>query len=294
LSHSTKNRLQEDLLQAGGSPSYATQALLQNLAEARARARDLGGLRGLERPFVTVAYAQSLDGSITIARGQRYTLSGPASMQFAHVLRATHDGILVGVGTVLADDPELTVRLVAGPDPQRVVVDSRLRTPDQAKLLTRPHPGGGRSVWIATTSAQPQSAGANDVSMSGGDGAFVSDDVRRSRTAHLESRGARILDCPARPDGWVDLGALLRRLASEGIAHVMVEGGSRIITSLIEAQQVDYLIVTVVPQLLGGLPAFAPLARLAGVGAAARVERWVTARLGDDVVLGGALAWPAR
>ena len=273
MSPSIQNHLQEDLLQAGVSPSYATQALLQNLAEARARATGLG------RAFVTVAYAQSLDGSITIARGQRYTLSGPASMQFAHALRATHDGILVGVGTVLADDPELTVRLVAGPDPQRVVVDSRLRTPPQAKLLARP---GSRSVWIATASS-----GANDRA----DG---SDDVRRSRLAHLESRGARILNCSARPDGWVDLGALLRQLATEGIAHLMVEGGSRIITSLLEAQQVDYLIVTVVPQLLGGLPAFAPLGRLAGLGATARVEQWVTARLGDDVVLGGALAWPAR
>jgi riboflavin-specific deaminase-like protein len=274
LSHSTKNRLQEVLLQDGVSPSYATQALLQNLAEARARATGLG------RAFVTVAYAQSLDGSITIARGQRYTLSGPASMQFAHALRATHDGILVGVGTVLADDPALTVRLVAGVDPQRIVVDSRLRTPPQAKLLTGP---GARSVWIATASA-----GANDIAVD------VSDDVRRSRTAHLESRGARILNCPARPDGWVDLGALLRQLSTDGIAHVMVEGGSRIITSLLEAQQVDYLIVTVVPQLLGGLPAFAPLGRVAGLGATARVERWVTARLGDDVVLGGALAWPTR
>lgn len=289
MSHSTKNRLQEDLLRAGVSPSYATQALLQNLAEARARASGLG------RAFVTVAYAQSLDGSITIARGQRYALSGPESMQFAHALRAIHDGILVGVGTVLADDPELTVRLVEGPDPQRIVVDSRLRTPAHAKLLTRP---GRRPVWIATASTAPRLAGANDVTLADGgdaaDGADVADDVRRSRTTHLENRGARILDCPARPDGWVDLGVLLRQLAGEGIAHVMVEGGSRIITSLIEAQQVDYLIVTVVPQLLGGLPAFAPLGRLAGLGATARVERWVTARLGDDVVLGGALAWPDR
>ncbi|MEP6654371.1 MAG: RibD family protein [Myxococcales bacterium] len=271
------------------SPSYATQALLQNLAEARARARGLG------RAFVTVAYAQSVDGSITIARGQRYALSGPESMQFAHALRAAHDGILVGVGTVLADDPQLTVRLVEGPDPQRVVVDSRLRTPAHAKLLTRP---GRLPVWIATASAAPRPAGANDVTIAGGaaasDGVDVSDAVRRSRTAYLESRGVRIMNCPARPNGWVDLGALLRQLAADGIAHVMVEGGSRIITSLIEAQQVDYLIVTVVPQLLGGLPAFAPLGRLAGLGATARVDQWVTARLGDDVVLGGALAWPDR
>jgi riboflavin biosynthesis pyrimidine reductase len=268
------------LLQAGVSSSYATQALLQNLSEARARAR------GLARAFVTVAYAQSLDGSITVARGQRYALSGPESMQFAHTLRAVHDGILVGVGTVLADDPELTVRLVEGPDPQRIVVDSRLRTPAHSKLLAGP---GRRPVWVATASS---GRGANDVD--GGDDVDISDDARRGRTTFLESRGARIVDCPARPNGWVDLGALLRQLAADGIEHVMVEGGSRIITSLIEAQQVDYLIVTVVPQLLGGLPAFAPLARPALLGAKARIDRWVTTRLGDDVVLGGALAWPDR
>jgi riboflavin biosynthesis pyrimidine reductase len=92
----------------------------------------------------------------------------------------------------------------------------------------------------------------------------------------------------------VDLAALLRQLAAEGVAHVMVEGGARIITSLIEARLVDYLIVTVVPQLLGGLPAFSPsAARPAGLGAVARMGSWVDARLGDDLVLGGEVTWPA-
>jgi diaminohydroxyphosphoribosylaminopyrimidine deaminase/5-amino-6-(5-phosphoribosylamino)uracil reductase len=120
------------------------------------------------------------------------------------------------------------------------------------------------------------------------------DEVRRSRVAHIQARGGRIVDCPALPNGWVDLAALLRQLAAEGVAHVMVEGGARIITSLIASRLVDYLVVTVVPQLLGGLPAFAPpAARPAGLGAVARVERWVNARLGDDLVLGGEISWPA-
>jgi GTP cyclohydrolase II len=250
--------------------SYATRALLQDLAEVRARVRPRG------RAFVTLAYAQSLDGSITTARGQRYALSGSEAMRFTHTLRATHDAILVGVGTVLADDPQLRVRLVEGPDPQPVVVDSNLRTPAAAKLLSRT----GRPVWIAT-------AAPTD----GGDGS--AGEVRRSRVAHVEARGGRIVGCPALPNGWVDLAALLRQLAADGIEHVMVEGGARIITSLIEAQLADYLMVTVVPQLLGGLSAVAPLARPVGLGAMARVERWVNARLGDDLVLGGEMTWPA-
>jgi GTP cyclohydrolase II len=277
-----------------------------------------GRVRPLGRSFVTLAYAQSLDGSITTERGQRYRLSGPEAMRFTHALRAAHDAILVGVGTVLADDPELRVRLVEGPDPQPVVVDSRLRTPATARLLTRP----GRPLWIATVPPAGVAPGADDVNDAAGadDGpgqgrrthahgatgealvvvggvetgerGRIDHDVRRSRVAHIEARGGRIVDCPALPNGWVDLAALLERLAADGVAHVMVEGGARIITSLLEARLVDYLIVTVVPQLLGGLPAFAPAARPTGLGAVARVERWVNTRLGDDLVLGGEVTWP--
>ena len=285
MSHSTNKQLREDLLREEVATSYATGALLQNLAEVRGRVRPLG------RSFVTLAYAQSLDGSITTERGQRYRLSGPEAMRFTHALRATHDAILVGVGTVLADDPELRVRLVEGPDPQPIVVDSRLRTPATAKLLART----GRPLWIATV---PSAAGACEGERrAGGDSrerGSADDDVRRSRISHIEAHGGRIVTCPALPSGWVDLAGLLRQLAAEGVAHVMVEGGARIIASLIAARLVDYLIVTVVPQLLGGLPAFAPPARRpAGLGAVAHVERWVSARLGDDLVLGGEISWPA-
>jgi 3,4-dihydroxy 2-butanone 4-phosphate synthase/GTP cyclohydrolase II len=252
------------------STSYAGGALLESLADARAAARPRG------RPFVTLAYAQSLDGSISIARGQRTALSGPEAMRFTHALRATHDAILVGIGTVLADDPELRVRLVDGPDPQPIVVDSRLRTPDAAKLLTRP----GRSTWIATATPAPR-------------GASPDGDEQRARIAHIEARGWRVVACPALPNGWVDLQALLARLGADGVSHVMVEGGARIIGSFLQARLVDYLLVTIVPQLLAGLPAVAPGVHPGGRGAVASVARWLSARLGDDLILGGEMAWPA-
>ena len=87
------------------------------------------------RPLVTLSYAQSLDGCIAAGPGQRLSLSGPEALMLTHELRAAHAAILVGIGTVLADDPRLTVRLVPGSHPQPVVVDSRLRIPDDCYLL---------------------------------------------------------------------------------------------------------------------------------------------------------------
>jgi 3,4-dihydroxy 2-butanone 4-phosphate synthase/GTP cyclohydrolase II len=254
--------LPDGFLTDGVSSTQAMDALLHDLGQARARKQPPG------RPFVTLAYAQSLDGSISIARGQRSALSGPESLRFTHALRARHDGILVGVGTVLADDPELRVRLVDGRDPQPVIVDSQLSTPIEAKLL-------GRGSWIGTTHATPT-----------------------NRRAGVEARGARILSCDPLPNGWVDLAALLRQLHDAGIQHLMVEGGARIITSFLEARLVDYVALTIAPMFLGGLPAVGRLSRPAAPTASTAVfgpalGRWVSARLGHDLVLSGEVSWPA-
>jgi len=258
---------QEDVLSRAPSTSDSIAELIENLTQARARAR----LR--DRPFVTLAYAQSLDGSITTARGERYSLSGPDALRFTHALRARHDAILVGIGTVLADDPELGVRLASGASPQPVIVDSRVRTPNDARVLSRP----GRPVWIAATNV------AGDRSHEQG-----------ARVARVQADGRRIIDCPALPNGWVDLQALLQRLGSEGVEHVMVEGGARIITSFLAARLVDYAVVTIAPQFLGGLPAVDPPARVGlPVPLARLTATWLSCRVGDDLVLGGEVAWPA-
>src|SRR5262245_55787414 len=244
-------------------------------ARARAPRRD--------RPFVTLAYAQPRDGSITTPRGERYRLSGPDALRFTHALRARHDAILIGVGTVLADDPELRVRLASGPSPQPIVVDSRVRTPIHAKLLGQP----GRPAWIAAAAPGGDGAGVDERDDRQGD-----HDDRRARTERVEAQGCRIVDCPALPNGWVDLHALLRRLATDGVEAVMVEGGARIITSFLEARLVDYALVTIAPQFLGGLSAVGPTARTGIPAAVASLTTWVSHRLGDDLVLGGDIAWP--
>jgi riboflavin-specific deaminase-like protein len=245
-------------------------ALLADLHRVRARVAPLG------RPFVTLAYAQSVDGSIALEPGRPFALSGPEALCLTHALRAAHDGILVGIGTVLADDPQLTVRLVQGRSPRPVVLDSHLRTPEGARLLAA-HCREGRAPWIATT---------NGV-----------DSLLRSR---LEARGARILKVKGQPNGWVDLPALLRQMAEQGVAHLMVEGGAKIITSFLRARLVDYTVITVTPRLLGGLGAMRAATDGVGDGAAAgdgataaRLASWASHRLGDDLVLSGELRWTA-
>ena len=181
----------------------------------------------MTRPFITLSYAQSLDGSITATAGQPLALSGPEAMKLTHELRAGHDAILVGIGTVLADNPRLTVRLASGPNPQPVVLDSRLRLPFTANLLGHPKP-----PIIAST-----------------------DRASAERQAALESKGARVIRFPANEGGRVHLPALLEWLAQNGIKSVMVEGGSAVITSFLSAHLVDRVIVTIAPRFVGGLHA---------------------------------------
>jgi len=179
-----------------------------------------------QRPFVSLCYAQSLDGSLTRERGRPLALSGPASQQFTHQLRAAHDGILIGVGTLLADNPQLTVRLAPGASPQPIVLDSRLRLPADCFLL-REHP---RRPWIACLQDSPP-----------------------ERQAELLAAGARLILLPAASDGRVSLPALLADLKAAGIQRLMVEGGATVLTSFMLARLADFAAITLAPLLVGGL-----------------------------------------
>ncbi|MEZ4592514.1 MAG: GTP cyclohydrolase II [Chloroflexota bacterium] len=213
------------------------------------------------RPFVTLSYAQSVDGSITRQRGQPLALSGQESLTLTHQLRSSHDAILVGIGTVLADDPRLTVRLVAGPDPQPVIVDSQLRLPLTAKLLTQ-HP---RKPIVATTET-----------------------AASAKEQALLEAGATVVRLPATANGQVSLPALLACLHKHHIHRLMVEGGAGIITSFLAAQLVDRLVITVAPLLVGGLNA---VGNLNGHGLP-QLQNPQTQWLGKDIILSGDVHWP--
>jgi GTP cyclohydrolase II len=182
-------------------------------------------------PSVTLSYAQSLDGSIAAERGKPLKLSNHQSQALTHQLRAWHDGVLVGINTVLSDDPQLTVRLVPGNSPQPIVLDSRLRFPPSARLLRPPCV----PPIIATTT-----------------------DACVRREAQLREAGATIVRVRSLRGGFIDLRDLLARLDALGIRSLMVEGGAHVITSFLASNIVDKLIVTIVPQVVGGLPAITP------------------------------------
>ena len=178
------------------------------------------------RPFVTVSYAQSLDGSIASVNRQQMQLSGAESMRLTHQLRTLNHSILVGIGTVLADNPSLTTRLVAGDNPQPVILDTNLRTPPEANLVNRQD----LSTWIANGNH-----GSGD------------------RCSMLRQKGATLISCRCGDDGLIDLEALMEELVKRQIGSLMVEGGARVITSFIRWKLVDLFVVTVAPKLVGGL-----------------------------------------
>jgi 3,4-dihydroxy 2-butanone 4-phosphate synthase/GTP cyclohydrolase II len=244
----------------GGIPVSLHDGLTA-LAEKAANHRQRTG-----RPFVTLSYAQSVDGCIAARLGQPLALSGSLSLTLTHRLRAAHDAILVGIGTVLADNPRLTVRLVKGKNPQPIVADSRLRFPLDANLL-RHHP---LSPWIAT-----------------------SEWADAERQKMLEAAGARVLRLPTNAKGQVNLSALLERLGKLGINSLMVEGGARIITSVLSDQLVDHLVLTVAPMLVGGLRAVRRLGQSDQVHLP-RLHNLRYQQLGEDLVLWGEPAWEER
>jgi len=218
------------------------------------------------RPAVTVAYAQTLDGRLATATGSSRWISGPESLRFAHELRATQDAIMVGAGTVGQDDPRLTVRLVAGRDPLRVVVDSTLRVPLTAAVLVD---GAASGTLFATTPKAPA-----------------------DRRATFESLGATVLVLPADLTGRVDLVALLTALGARGIGSLLVEGGGGLITALLRARLVDRLAVTIAPKILGaGIEAVGDLA-IRDLDRALALTDLRVIPYGADLVLDGHVTYP--
>ncbi|MCC6166990.1 MAG: GTP cyclohydrolase II [Caldilineaceae bacterium] len=229
------------------------------------RQRAAAHFRQHRRPFVTLSYAQSLDGTVGAQEGGPLPLSGPTSLRVTHALRAAHDAILVGIGTVLADDPQLTVRLVEGSHPQPIVVDSHLRCPPQARLLAHP-----KGLWIAHVGAHTNGL--------------------LPAATHLQHAGARLLALPTNAEGQVDLEALLVELGRLGIQSVMVEGGARIIGSLLAHSLAHFAVLTIAPRFVDGRRI--PLAGLVGPSIDLLDPAYIQA--GQDVMVWSALPHPER
>jgi GTP cyclohydrolase II len=179
------------------------------------------------RPFITISYAQSVDGSIASRNRRPIRLSGPESAVLTHQIRAASDSILIGIGTLLADDPRLTVRLAEGRNPQPIILDTHLQTPLSARLVTQ----SDLSPWIINARNN-----------------------RSNRVEALKNAGATPLPCVTGRGGKIDLHALMTMLAEMQVNSIMVEGGAKVITSFVHSRLIDQFIITVSPRLVGGLP----------------------------------------
>jgi len=215
-------------------------------------------------PFVTLKYAQTLDGRIATATGQSKWISSPAAIKFAHRLRAEHDAILVGSGTVLQDNPELTVRHVRGRNPLRVIVDSKLEIPLQAKILAVT---AQAQTLIATTKK------ADD-----------------HQFKQFQDRGAEIITVAADKNGNVDLKKLLKILAAKNISSVLVEGGAKIITSILRNNLSNRLITIISPKILGeGISAVGDL-HITSLASAKKLFIKKIKKIGSDIMIDSRLA----
>jgi 5-amino-6-(5-phosphoribosylamino)uracil reductase/diaminohydroxyphosphoribosylaminopyrimidine deaminase/5-amino-6-(5-phosphoribosylamino)uracil reductase len=219
----------------------------------------------IPRPVVTLSYAHTLDGRLATSTGSSQWISAPESLRFSHELRAKHDAIMVGVSTVCKDDPRLTVRLAGGRNPLRVV-DSTLRTPLTAAVLTK---GAAPGTVLA-----------------------VSDRAPAAKCDKVRALGAAVLCLPTDAGGGVDLFALLAALHRRGVGPVLVEGGARVITALLEARLADRLVVCVAPKILGaGIEAVGDL----GIRELARTLLMTDMSVtpyGVDLVLDGRIEYP--
>jgi diaminohydroxyphosphoribosylaminopyrimidine deaminase/5-amino-6-(5-phosphoribosylamino)uracil reductase len=232
-------------------------------AEARALNRAFFTFVTAKRPHVTLKSAMTLDGKIAAWDGASRWITGEAARQEAHRLRFLADAILVGIGTVLRDDPELTVRRSDLPpkEPWRVVADSRLRIPIGARVLRAGEPA--RTV-VACTAPAP-----------------------RRRAAALRELGVRVLELP-RDGRRVDLRALLGALAELEVVAVLAEGGGELGAALLDAGLVDRVAFFVAPRLLGGRTAPGPVG---GVGRALKEAVSLSGlshrRIGEDLLVEG-------
>jgi diaminohydroxyphosphoribosylaminopyrimidine deaminase/5-amino-6-(5-phosphoribosylamino)uracil reductase len=238
-------------------------AVEEGLLEAEARALNAGFFRRIQAgmPVVTLKLASTLDGRIATASGESRWITGEAARREVHALRARHDAILVGSGTVLADDPDLTCRIpgMERVPMLRVVADGRLRTPPNARLVQS---AGVAPVLVITAPGHPPAAQAP----------FI-------------AAGADIITAPAHAGGGLDLPSLLRALGRRGVTRVLAEGGAGLAAALLRQGLVDRLVWFHAPAVMGGdgHPAIEGL-RLAALSAMPRFRRTALRAIGDDML----------
>ena len=210
-------------------------------------------------PFVSAKFASTLDGKIATVTGESQWISGEDSRKFTHHLRDIHDAIMVGIGTVLADNPSLTTRLDNGKNPVRIIVDSHARTPIDAKILT--------DKQAPTIIAVANSAPAEKISA-------------------LKNLGAEIIFAG---NSQVDLKILMQELGRREITSILLEGGGTLNFSMIRAGLVDKFYAFIAPKILGGKNALTPVegAGFEKISDAVELENLTAEKIGADILISG-------
>ncbi len=218
-------------------------------------------------PFVTLKIAQSIDGKIADRHGYARWISNNLARKLTHRWRWQSDAVMTGIGTVLQDDPELTVRHETGPQPRRIILDTHLRIPLSAKVLTDEHVP--RTVVIISAACKED-----------------------EKAALLLARGVQIWRVAAGKNGSLQMVEVLDRLGAEGMASVLVEGGRRIFSCLLEEKLADRLSCFIAPIILGeGIPAFHGL-HIGSMSEAITLENMRWKIMGDNGLLTGRIKYP--
>lgn len=211
------------------------------------------------RPFITLSFAQSWDGSITTSKGEAVALSCIESNKLTHQLRSLHQGILVGIETVLSDDPALTVRNWQGDNPQPIILDSRLRMPLDSKLHQHPD----KKCWIITV--------AND-----------------EQSKHSINTDHEIIQVSEESSDFVPLIPAMAAIRDKGIKSLMVEGGAKVITEFLKLGLADAIVMTMAPKILGGYKAVSDLG-LEDISLTPTISPIHYEELGEDLIVWGSL-----
>ncbi|MEN6321544.1 MAG: bifunctional diaminohydroxyphosphoribosylaminopyrimidine deaminase/5-amino-6-(5-phosphoribosylamino)uracil reductase RibD [Syntrophaceae bacterium] len=215
-------------------------------------------------PFITLKFAQTIDGRIATASGHSRWISSARSLRLAHRLRSSHDAVLVGVNTLIQDNPELTVRLVRGRNPLRVIVDSSLRIPMDAQVLMNQN--AAQTIVATTAKADPE------------------------KLAQLKGIGIETLMIGDDTNHRVDLKKLFIELGKRNISSVLIEGGSAIITSTLKSKLPDRIVVVIAPKIVGkGIDAVGDL-NIHTMDESMRLTYGKIRRLGNDLIIDGRFA----
>ncbi|WVQ70687.1 hypothetical protein IAR50_000209 [Cryptococcus sp. DSM 104548] len=230
----------------------------------------------LARPHVTVTWAQSLDSKIAGLGGQRVLLSGPESMLMTHWLRAMHDSILIGVQTLILDNPRLQTNLLppshASPPPQPLILDPSLRFPLDARILQE---------WISKPALRGRTLKQPWI--------LCGDKVAQERIEEVETAGARVVAVKLDSKGHIPPASLPAILSQLGLKSVMIEGGSRVLSTFLHSPKredgsklVDSVVVTVAPMFIGHGIGVVPEGEDKGLPALQTIH---TEKMGKDAVM---------